>query len=287
MAEARAAPARSNGSRRPRRSHAMIHVVLGVGGLVIAFPFVWQIITSLSSNSRVRSVVPTFWPGTLQRHDFARLRFRGRGVLLGVVLSTLLIPPQVYLLSQYQVVLGLGRLNSIQGIVAPGLSSAFGTSLTRTAFVNLPTEPEEAARIDGASPWQIFWRVVAPLVRPSPAVLVITTTLFSWNELLWPLVVSTRADLMPLAAGLAQLSGSVTVDHPVVMAASLMAAAPVLIAFVVLQRRVIDGLASWGLKWAARAGPPRTSAGRGAARTRAAPPARRPRCPRRARRRPG
>lgn len=272
--------------RRPQRSHALIHVILAVGGFIMAFPFLWQIIMSLSSNSQVRSVVPTFWPGTLQWHNFAdvftllpffaqlrtsvlvtvirvvaqvvlctmagyafaRLRFRGRGLLLGVVLSILLIPPQVYLLSQYQVVLGLGWLNTIQGIVAPGLFSAFGTFLMRTAFVNLPTELEEAARIDGASPWQIFWRVMAPLVTPSLAVLVITTTLFSWNELLWPLVVSTRSELMPLAAGLAQLSGNVVVDYPVVMAASLMAIAPVLIAFVLLQRRVIDGLASSGLK---------------------------------------
>lgn len=283
MAETRRRP---TAGRRPRRSHAMIHVVLGVGGFVMAFPFLWQVIMSLSSNTQVRSVVPTFWPGTLQWHNFAdvfvqlpffsqlttsvlvtvirvaaqvvlctmagyafaRLRFRGRGLLLGVVLSILLIPPQVYLLSQYQVVLGLGWLNTVQGIVAPGLFSAFGTFLMRTAFVNLPTELEEAARIDGASPWQIFWRVMAPLVRPSLAVLVITTTLFSWNELLWPLVVSTRSELMPLAAGLAQLSGNVVVDYPVVMAASLMAVAPVLIAFVALQRRVIDGLASSGLK---------------------------------------
>ncbi|MFD1722860.1 carbohydrate ABC transporter permease [Amnibacterium endophyticum] len=287
----RVAPGAATRTRRRRRrrggSHVVAHLVLGVGGFLMAAPFLWQIIMSLSTNSEVRSVVPTFWPGTLQWHNFAdvfaqlpflsqlrtsvlitvirtvaqivfctmagyafaRLRFRGRGVLLGVVLSILLVPSQVYLLSQYQIVQSLGWLNTIQGIVAPGLFSAFGTFLMRTAFLSLPVELEEAARIDGANPWQIFWRVMVPLVRPSISVLAITTVLFSWNELLWPLVVSTRADLAPLAAGLATLSGDVVrIDYPVIMAASLMAMAPVLIAFILLQRRVIDGLASSGLK---------------------------------------
>ena len=278
---------RTPARRRPRRRpHVLAHVVLGVGGFLMAFPFLWQIVMSLSTNAQVRSITPTFWPGVFQWHNyvdvfaqlpflpqlgvsvtitvirtvaqivlctlagyaFARLRFRGRNLLLGLVLSILLVPSQVYLLSQYQIVQQLGWLNTIPGIVAPGLFSAFGTFLMRTAFLNLPTELEEAARIDGANPWQTFWRVMVPLVRSNISVLAITTVLFSWNELLWPLVVSTYAGLQPLAAGLATLSGSVTVDYPVVMAASLMATAPVLIAFILLQRRVIDGIASSGLK---------------------------------------
>lgn len=275
--------------RRPGRrggSHWWIHIVLGVGGFAMAFPFLWQIIMSLSTNAQVQSVTPTFWPGELQWHNFvevferlpflsqlgtsmsvtiirtiaqivlctlagyafARMRFRGRAVLLGVVLSILLVPSQVYLISQYQIVQGLGWLDTLAGIVAPGLFSAFGTFLMRTAFLNMPPELEEAARMDGANPFQVFWRIMLPLARPSISVLAITTVLWSWNELLWPLVVSTRAEDMPLAAGLATLSSDRTIDYPVLMAASLMAMAPVLVMFIVLQRRVIDGLASSGLK---------------------------------------
>ncbi|WIB60102.1 carbohydrate ABC transporter permease [Curtobacterium sp. MCLR17_007] len=285
---------RASAARRPattragRRggSHWWIHVVLGVGGFVMAFPFLWQIIMSLSTNAQVQSVTPVFWPGELQWQNFAavferlpflsqlgtsvyvtiirtiaqiilctlagyafaRMRFRGRALLLGIVLSILLVPSQVYLISQYQIVQGLGWLDTLAGIVAPGLFSAFGTFLMRTAFLNLPPELEEAARMDGANPFQVFWRIMLPLARPSISVLAITTVLWSWNELLWPLVVSTRAEDMPLAAGLATLSSDRTIDYPVLMAASLMAMAPVLIMFVVLQRRVIDGLASSGLK---------------------------------------
>jgi len=276
-------------TRRPARrggSHVVAHIVLGGGGLLMAFPFVWQIIMSLSTNAEVQSVVPTFWPAELQWQNyadvfdrmpflsqlntsiwltvirvlaqivlctmagyaFARMRFSGRAVLLGITLSILMVPSQVYLISQYQIVQNFGWLDTLVGIVAPGLFSAFGTFLMRTAFLNMPLELEEAARLDGANPFQIFWKIMLPLARPSISVLAITTTLWSWNELLWPLVVSTYSETMPLSAGLATLVGDKNTDYPLMMAASLMAMAPVLVLFVVLQRRVIDGLASSGLK---------------------------------------
>lgn len=278
------APRRRRGGRQG--SHVVAHLVLATGGLVMAFPFLWQIIMSLSTNAEVQSVTPTFWPEhlqwdnyvavfqrlpfldqlrtsvlitvvrtlaqilfcTLAGYAFARMRFRGQGVLLALILSILMVPSQAYLLSQYQIVQGLGLLNTLGGLVLPGLFSAFGTFLMRTAFLAMPTELEEAARLDGANPVQIFWRIMLPLARPTISVLAITAVLWSWNELLWPLVVSTYSDRMPLSAGLATLISDRTTDYPVVMAASLLAMAPVLIMFIVLQRRVIDGLASSGLK---------------------------------------
>ncbi len=278
--------ARRRGASRRRGSHVVAHVVLGTGGFIMAFPFLWQIIMSLSTNAEVQSVTPVLWPAELQwsnyaevfdrlpffdqlqtsvlitvirtvaqilfctlaGYAFARMRFRGSGVLLALVLSILMVPSQVYLLSQYQIIQGLGLLDSLGGLVLPGLFSAFGTFLMRTAFLAMPAELEEAARLDGANPFQIFWKIMLPLARPSISVLAITTALWSWNELLWPLVITTFSDRMPLSAGLATLIGDRTTDYPVVMAASLLAMAPILILFIVLQRRVIDGLASSGLK---------------------------------------
>lgn len=287
-------PRRTSASPPPVRSrrrsrhgtHVVAHLVLGAGALVMAFPFAWQIIMSLSSNIEVQSVTPVFWPErlrwenyaavferlpfldqlrtsvvitvirtvaqilfcTLAGYAFARMQFRGKGVLLAVVLSILMVPAQVYLLSQYQIVQDLGLLDSLGGLVLPGLFSAFGTFLLRTAFLAMPRELEEAARLDGANPVQIFWRVMLPLAWPTISVLAITAVLWSWNELLWPLVVTTSSEQMPLSAGLATLISDRTTDYPVVMAASLLAMAPVLVLFIVLQRRVIDGLASSGLK---------------------------------------
>ncbi|MCS5717162.1 carbohydrate ABC transporter permease [Herbiconiux sp. CPCC 205763] len=275
--------------RRQRRrggSHVVAHIVLGVGGLIMAFPFIWQIIMSLSTTAEVQSVPPTLWPAELQwdnyvrvferlpfldqlqtsvlitvirtvaqilfctlaGYAFARMRFRGRAILLALVLSILMVPSQVYLLSQYQIVQGLGLLDSLGGLVLPGLFSAFGTYLMRTAFLAMPVELEEAARLDGANPFTIFWRIMLPLAKPTISVLAITTALWSWNELLWPLVVTTFSEHMPLSAGLATLIGDRTTDFPLVMAASLLAMAPILILFILLQRRVINGLASSGLK---------------------------------------
>ena len=284
-----AAARRGRDPRRSRRrgSHAWAHLVLGVGGFLMAFPFLWQIVMSLSTNTEVQSVVPQLWPAELQwdnyatvferlpflsqlrtsvvitvirtvaqivlctlaGYAFARMPFRGRAIVLALTLSILMVPSQVYLISQYQIVQGFGWLNTTIGIVAPGLFSAFGTFLMRTAFLNLPVELEEAARLDGASPVRIFRSVMLPLAVPSISVLAITSALWSWNELLWPLVVSTYQAQMPLSAGLATLvSDKSNTDYPVIMAASMLAMAPILILFIVLQRRVIDGLAFSGLK---------------------------------------
>lgn len=277
----------SNRSQRQRQgSYWWAHLVLGVGGLIMAFPFFWQIIMSLSTNLEVQSVTPVFWPAELQWENyarvfdrmpfleqlnqsiwmtvirtvvqlafctlagyaFARMKFTGRGILLALVLAILMVPNQAYILTQYQIVQSMGLLNTLGGLVMPGLFSAFGTFLMRTAFLAMPKELEEAARLDGANTFQIFWKIMMPLATPTMSVLAITTVLWSWNELLWPLVVTTHSSQMPLSAGLATLISDRSVDYPVVLAASLLAMAPVLILFIVLQRRVIDGLASSGMK---------------------------------------
>ena len=262
------------------------HIALGFGGFIMIFPFLWQIIMSLSTNEQVIGATPTFWPGvihwenylsvftkvpflnqlgvsvaitvlrvlgqvvlcSLAGYAFARMRFRAMGVIFGVVLSILMVPSQVYLIPQFQIVQSLGLLNSIWGIVLPGLFSAFGVFLMRQTFMGLPVELEEAARLDGANPFQIFWKVMLPLAAPGLSALAVITALWSWNDLLWPLVVTTYAKNMPLSAGLATLQGSVTTDYTVMMAASVMAMAPVLVFFIALQRRMVDGLAFSGTK---------------------------------------
>jgi multiple sugar transport system permease protein len=262
------------------------HLLLGGVGLLMVFPFLWQVIISLSTNAQVMSVPPTFWPGELQwgnyitvftklpflsqlgvsvsitlirvigqvilcsmaGYAFARMRFSAKGIFLTVILSILMVPPQVYLIPQFQIIQQLGLLNTVLGIALPGIFSAFGVFLMRQIFLGLPLELEEAARLDGANPFQIFWKIMLPLAKPGISALVIITTLWSWNDLLWPLVVTTYAEKMPLSAGLATLQGSITTDYTIMLAASVMAMAPVLILFIVLQRRVVEGLAFSGSK---------------------------------------
>lgn len=279
------APRRRKADRR-HGSNAVAHVALIAASLVMVFPFAWQIIMSLSTNTQIQSIPPNFWPGELQwgnyaevftrlpfadqfrvsvvttvartvgqlvlcsaaGYAFARIKFWGRGPALALILSILMVPAQVYLIPQYQLIQGFGLLNTSAGIVLPGLFSAFGVFLMRQYFMGLPAELEEAATLDGANQFQIFWKVMLPLARPGLSALAILTALASWNDLLWPLVVTTYSESMPLSAGLATMQGERSTDYAVMMAASMLAMAPILILFLLMQRRVVDGLAHTGMK---------------------------------------
>ena len=161
-------------------------------------------------------------------------------------LSVLMAPSQLFLIPQYQIMQSLGWLNTLQALIVPGMFSAFGTFLLRQFFLSLPRDIEEAARIDGANPLQIFWHVMLPLARPGLLALGLLTVLWSWNDLLWPLVVNTDPEAMTLSVGLASLQGEHLTDYPVLMAGSLMATLPVIALFVVLQRHLIQGIAFTG-----------------------------------------
>jgi len=263
------------------------HAVLIVASLAMLFPFLWQIKMSISTEAEIMAVPPNFWPSAIEWQNyaevfqrlpflsqfwvsvgitvlrtlgqvilcsmagyaFARMQFRFKGLLLGLVLSILMVPSQVYLIPQYQIIQNLGLLNTVFGIALPGLFSAFGTFLMVQFFRTMPTELEQAARLDGCNSWQIFWRVMLPLAKPGIISLAIITILASWNDLLWPLVVASTPESMPLSVGLATLQGYRSSIHTgVLMAASLMAMAPVLISFIILQRRVVEGIAFSGLK---------------------------------------
>ena len=262
------------------------HLVLLLGGLLMIFPFLWQISMSLSTHAEVTSVTPTWLPDepqwgnypavfeqvpfgnqflntaavtvarvvgqlllcALAGYAFARMTFPGKGLLFALVLSILMVPYQIYLIPQYDIIQELGWLNTVAGIAAPGIFSAFGTFLMRQHYLGMPRSLEEAARLDGASPWQTFWRIMFPLSGPALSAVAILTALASWNDLMWPLIVATYDDRTTLAVGLASLQGQFTTDYPVMMAAAFMAMLPLMILFIVLQRRVVEGLAHSGMK---------------------------------------
>ncbi|HET6299708.1 MAG TPA: carbohydrate ABC transporter permease [Kribbella sp.] len=281
-------PAATRSARAERLgSNRLAHVVLIIGSLVMMFPFLWQLKLSISTQAEITSVPPDLVPSGLEWRNFtevferlpfleqfwvsvavtfsrtigqlvlcslagyafARMSFRFKGLMLALILSILMVPGQVYLIPQYQIVQQLGWLDSIQGIVAPGIFSAFGTFLMMQFFKTVPVELEEAARLDGCNPWQTFWKVVLPVAKPGLTSLAIITVLVSWGDLLWPLVITSSPEKMPLAVGMATLSGyQGSISPGVMMAAALMAMAPILILFVVLQRRVVEGIAFSGLK---------------------------------------
>jgi multiple sugar transport system permease protein len=181
-------------------------------------------------------------------YAFARLQFAGRNVIFILFLSVLMIPSQLFLLSQYQIMQDLGLLNSIAALALPGIFSAFGTFLMRQFFMQLPQELDDAARLDGANPFMVFWRVMLPLAKNGMLALGILTAIWSWNDLLWPLVVNNDPEKMPLSAGLATLQGQFLTNYPVLMAGSVLASLPMIALFVIFQKNMLEGIASSGIK---------------------------------------
>ncbi|MGW9269111.1 MULTISPECIES: carbohydrate ABC transporter permease [Microbacterium] len=272
--------------RARRRSQWPLHLILGVCAAVMVFPFAWQILTAFKTVSESRAVPPVFLPDeldfgaferffatvpfgsmlgvsalalilrvagqlvvcTLAAYGFARFRFPGRDVLFVLFLVMLMAPSQLFLIAQFDLMKTLGLLNTVPAIAIPGVFSAFGTFLLRQAFLALPADYEEAARLDGANALQIFWRIMLPMVGPTVAALAVLTSLYSWNDLLWPLIVTSSPDTMTLPVGLANLQGQYGTDYPTLMAGSLVASLPLVVIFIALQRQFFAGIASSGLK---------------------------------------
>ncbi|MFD2792191.1 carbohydrate ABC transporter permease [Promicromonospora vindobonensis] len=185
---------------------------------------------------------------SMAAYPLARMRFPGRRVVFALIIATLFVPGFVFLMPNYLIVDGLGWLDSLWALVVPGAASAFGVFFLCQFFASIPAELEEAALIDGANRWQIFFRVVLPLSKAPLATLGLLSFLASWNDFLWPLYVLFNPSQLTLPAGLATLRGAYATDFPAVMAGAAIASIPVLILFAFVQRFVIAGVARSGLK---------------------------------------
>jgi multiple sugar transport system permease protein len=186
---------------------------------------------------------------SLAAYALARLDFTGRRVLLVVIIATLMIPFQATLIPLYQLVADLGWVNTYTGLIAPRAADAFGIFFLRQFFLALPRDIDQAARIDGAGEFRIFRSVVLPNAVPALLTLGLFTFVNNWNDLLWPLVFTTDAEMGTITSGLTQLTGpSGIVPHGVMMAGSLIAILPLVIAFLFIQRRFIENIATTGLK---------------------------------------
>ena len=193
-------------------------------------------------------VVLTVFVNLLCGYTFAKFRFPGRQVLFFAILGSLMVPIQVILVPEFLITSWLGLLNTPWGVILPRAAEAFGIFMVRQFMVSIPDELIEAARLDGAGEFRIFWQVVLPLSRPIIAVLVIFTFMWRWNDFAWPLVVLTQQDQFTLPLGLNLLRSEVNPEWGQVMAIALMSLAPMLAIFLLFQRQLVQGIASTGLK---------------------------------------
>ena len=185
---------------------------------------------------------------SLAAYAYARMEFRGRKTLFGIMLLTLFLPGFMFIIPNFLTVNFLGLINNWGAVILPALAGVFGVFFLRQFFEGIPRELEEAAEIDGANRFQVFYQIVLPLSRPALATLGIITFLASWNDFLWPLLVLRDRNIQTLPPGLRTLQSAYTSDYGLIMAGAVVVAIPVLLIYLLLQRYIVQSVASTGLK---------------------------------------
>lgn len=262
-----------------------LHAFLLLGSVVMLLPFIWMLSTSLKTPPQTFAYPPVWIPtpiawgnyaktvaampfgrfylnslivtfsvtviqilsSSLAAFAFARLRFRGRNALFLLYLATLMIPFQVTMIPNFILVRLFGWYDTYQALILPPAFSAFSTFLLRQYFLGLPFDLDEAARIDGASSFRIWWSIILPLSGPVLAALAIFVSLNSWNDFLWPLIVTNSPEMRTLPVGLSTFQGQFKVEWNLLMAGSVIAMLPVLIVYIIGQRWFIRGIAMSGM----------------------------------------
>jgi multiple sugar transport system permease protein len=262
-----------------------LHALLILGGVAMLLPFAWMLSTSLKEpgdvfiyppqwipqpvvwknyqdtttvmpfgrfylNSAIQAVSVTVLQlvtASLAAFAFARLRFRGRDALFLLYLATMMIPFPVTMIPNFVIMRYLNWIDTFQALILPPAFSAFSTFLLRQYFLSIPTELDDAARVDGASSFRIWWQIMLPLSGPALATLAIFTFLGQWNNFLWPLVITNSEKMQTLPVGLAAFQGQYSIQWNLLMAGSVIAVLPILVIYIVGQKWFVRGITLTGM----------------------------------------
>jgi multiple sugar transport system permease protein len=272
---------------KPGGRHWLVGALVAAGAVCVFFPFVWMALTSLKTVPEIQRVplqiTPDRWTNldnfreVFQRQPFARFllnsalvasvsalssvvvsaaagygfakfRFPGHGLFFFAIIGILMVPFQSVVVPLYLWVSRLNLLDTYLGILAPDLVSVFGVFLMRQSIEVVPTDYVDAARIDGAGEFGIFWRIILPSVTPALATLVIVKFMWTWNELFWPLVVINSPSMRVVTLGLLSFTNMYFIEYNLVTAAAVVSILPILIVFLVCQKWVVRGVVMSGLK---------------------------------------
>ncbi len=287
MTEHTLSPSLTSRRVRVRPGRVALHVVLLLAGLVMVAPFLWMVLTSFKPLPQLLqeplsilpkpwtwsnwpdawnalpfgraywnsiyitalSVAGTLFTTSLAAYAFARIPFRGSRALFWVFLAMQMVPKQVTLVPFYFIMAKIGWVDSHLALIVPAmLVNPFGVFLARQFILSVPIELEEAAIVDGASRWRIYWQIILPTIRPGLGALAIITALDAWNNFLLPLVLLNTTDLFTVPLLLSQFQGQYGgVNYGIIMAATALSTVPMLIAFIIGQRQIISSLATSGL----------------------------------------
>ncbi len=266
-------------------SHVVLHVLLIAGSTVMLLPFFWMVSTSLKYPPEIFTYPPTWIPqifawdnypnaltavpfdryylnsfmiaisvvllqlttSSLSAFAFARLRFRGRDKLFMIWLATLMIPFPVLLIPNFIIVRILGWYDSYQALIIPPAFSAFSTFLLRQHYRGIPLEMDDAARIDGASSFRIWWQIILPMSKTTLAAVAIFVFLGTWNEFLWPLVITYSDEMRTIPVGLSKFQGQFNTRWELLMAGAVTAMLPILVVYMMAQKWFIRGITITGM----------------------------------------
>ena len=273
-------------ARRQRIERALLYSLLIIGALLALLPMFWMVSASLMPAGQASAFPPRLFPSTvtfdhyvalftrlnlgrylfnsaliaivvtsaslainaMAGYAFAKLRFRGRDRLFKALSAGLVLPVQVSMLPLFLLLKNMGLINTYMGVIIPGLASIFGIFLVRQYALAIPDEMLDAARVDGASEFRIFWSIVVPGILPILATLAIWTFLATWNDFMWPLIVLSDESHYTLPVALANLSGEHVQDTELMMAGSVITIVPVMLVFLFLQRYYIQGVMAGSVK---------------------------------------
>ncbi|HEY8978123.1 MAG TPA: carbohydrate ABC transporter permease [Streptomyces sp.] len=263
------------------------YIVLGLFTFFSLAPLVWSAVAASRDTNRLAQTPPPFWFGsnlfknldkawtdanlgkaflnttivagtsaitivvlsTIAGFAFAKLRFRGRGALMLIVIGTMMVPPQLNIIPLYMMVAKLQWTDQLQSVILPSLVSAFGVFFMRQYLIQaLPDEIIEAARVDGASSWRVIWHVVFPTARPAMAVLGMLTFVQSWNDFLWPFLVLSQTGNPTVQVALAGLGRGYTPDQSLIMAGAFLGTVPLLLVFAIFGKQIVGGIMQGAVK---------------------------------------
>lgn len=269
-----------------RKQKIVVYVLLSLGAFFMIFPFLWSVLSSFKPAHEILTVSPKLFPEaptldnyrtvlssghfgrwylnsllvaaavtvstcffcSLAGYSLAKYRYAGKQVIFIAILSTMMIPMEMLIIPWFIMGKYLKLVDTYLGIMLPGLITAFGVFLMKQFIEGIPDTLIEAARIDGTGEFKIFWKIILPLVRPALASLAIFTFIGNWDAFLWPLIITTQETMKTLPVGLQAFAGSQGIEYHLIIAAANLVIIPVLIVFMVMQKQIIKGVATTGIK---------------------------------------
>ena len=272
--------------KRQKRSALLAYIILAVGAVFMIIPFLWMVLTSFKTYRETVKLPIQWFPAewnfdnyvevlkqldflryyrktivvtvttlvamtliaSLAAYAFARMEFPGKNVIFALLLVVYMVPPQMTMIPKYMMITKLGWVDTLAGIVVPNIFSVYTMFMLRQFFVSVPKELDEAAKLDGCSFFGIFWRVDLPLIRNGLIAITVLNLLWSWNDLLWPLIATSTDKMRVLSVAIATLNNSDGSQYQLLMAAGVLAVLPMLVIYAICQEYFMDGIMSSGVK---------------------------------------